>query len=94
MNLTKSGQNGETEWLMPSSGILKKQFDCANARKKGKQKRKDHLFARRTKEQEEETQTLPAFLFDSAIKSVLKPNDNSLKEFMRIFDLQEVSLDE
>ena len=34
-------------------------------------------------EQEEETQTLPAFLIDSAIKFVLKPNGNSFEEFMR-----------
>ena len=45
-------------------------------------------------DQEEEDSTLPAFLINSALKHVLKPNDNTFSAFSKLQDGRKFSFDE
>ena len=45
-------------------------------------------------DQEEEDSTLPAFLINSALKHVLKPNGNAFSAFSKLQDARKISFDE
>ena len=45
-------------------------------------------------DQEEEGLTLPAFLINSALMYVLKPNDNAFSVFSKLQDARKISFDE
>ena len=45
-------------------------------------------------DQVEEDSTLPAFLINSALKHVLKPNDNAFSAFSKFHDTGKISFDE
>ena len=45
-------------------------------------------------DKEEEDSTLPAFLINSALKHVLKPNGNAFSAFSKLQDVRKISFDE